>query len=74
MTITVSISEKGQNKPKPSKEARDAAASMESGRKAIEEPIEQLLAKNCAKEANKTANAEPIGLEMETKGDCDVPA
>ncbi|MDR3614528.1 MAG: hypothetical protein P4L53_13280 [Candidatus Obscuribacterales bacterium] len=48
----------------PTKEERDAAYSNDGGRKAIEEPIDQIEKESC--EA-------PIGLDTETKAErCDA--
>jgi len=65
MSRKVSVSETGQDKPMPTRAERDAACSSDAGRKAVEEPIKELLPKGQRPE-------EPIGLEMETAGDEDV--
>jgi hypothetical protein len=81
MTRTLSISQTGQNKPPPSRQERDAACSMDAGRKAVEEPIEVIERPSDSqsqskfrKEQRKHADANvatppceaPIGLELET--------
>ncbi|HEY9775557.1 MAG TPA: hypothetical protein V6C81_17455 [Planktothrix sp.] len=69
MARTVSVSDKGQNRPKPSKAEREAAESLDTGRKAVEKPMQELLDENRTKRNSAEPIAEPIGLEMETKGD-----
>ena len=75
MTKKVSISCTGQNQPPPSRKERDAAASSDAGRKAVEVPIEEVIQQRCkqseAEQARKTAQtpAEPIGLQLETIAD-----
>jgi hypothetical protein len=65
MTETVSKPNHHSDKV-PTKKERDAAYSNDGGRKAIEEPIEQI-----EKEACKA----PIGLDAETKAEsCDAKA
>jgi hypothetical protein len=77
MTKKVSVSRTGQNQPPPSRQERDAAASSDAGRKAVEEPIDEVIQQHqrCkrseAEQARKTdaTLAEPIGLQLETIAD-----
>ena len=84
MTRTLSISQTGQNKSPPSREERDAASSMDAGRKAVEEPVEVVerqsdfqsqsgFRKKQRKQAKDnvatTPSEAPIGLELETVAD-----
>lgn len=58
MSERVSQSHTGQNRPKPTREERDAAFSSGAGRKAVEDEVKK-----------SNTPAAPIGTELETKAD-----
>jgi hypothetical protein len=69
MTMTVSISQTGQEQSEPpTREERDAACSSDAGRKAVEKPIDRMLSRKKTKKEEGHPQA-PIGLDMETVAD-----
>jgi hypothetical protein len=49
MSRLVSVSETGQNLRKPTSWQRREAESLDAGRKAVEKPLEEVIAENLAK-------------------------
>lgn len=67
MTERVSQSHTGQNRPKPSREERDAASSSGAGRAAVEDPVKKQ--RRTQKDAHKPGLGAPIGTDLETKAE-----